>query len=55
MDESKSLAFRAMEELLKAQKTQSQMKRQFVMTQLKEESEIRKKELSKLEVQTLSK
>ena len=50
MDESKSLAFRAVEELLKAQNTQSQLKRQFVMAQLKEESEIRQKEIIKLEV-----
>uniref|UniRef100_A0A1X7VBH3 Uncharacterized protein n=2 Tax=Amphimedon queenslandica TaxID=400682 RepID=A0A1X7VBH3_AMPQE len=36
MDESKSLAFRAIEELLKAQNTRSQLTRRFVMAELKD-------------------
>lgn len=50
MDESKSLAFRAMEELLKAQSTQSQLKRQFVMAELRESITVKREQTLKQEV-----
>lgn len=54
MDETKSLAFRALEELLRAQKTQSRLRRQFVMAQLKETAVAKREEITKREVHLLS-
>lgn len=49
MDETKSLAFRAMEELLRAQSTQAHLKRQFVMAQVKEQCKIKRDKFKKEE------
>ena len=50
MDETKSLGYRAVEELLKAQATQAQLKRQFAMSTLKEECEKRREKFLSEEV-----
>jgi chromosome segregation ATPase len=55
MDQSKSLGFRAVEELLKAQSTQSKLKRQCTMAHLKERSEEFRKEMLKNEEEEASK
>ena len=49
MDETKSSAFLAMEELLRAQSTQAHLKRQFVMAQVKEECNIKRDKFKKEE------
>ena len=51
MDETKSLGYRAVEELLRAQATQARLRRQFVMSSLKEDCEKRKEEFLKEEVE----
>lgn len=53
MDETKSLAFRAMEELLRAQSTQAHLKRQFVMAQVKEQCKIKRNKFKKEEARLL--
>lgn len=50
MDETKSLGYRAVEELIRAQTTQAQLKRQFVMSSLKEQSESTRKRFQNDEV-----
>ena len=50
MDESKSLAFRAIEELLKAQNTRSQLTRRFVMAELKDSLATRREKARNAEV-----
>lgn len=50
MDESKSLAFRAMEELLKAQNTRSKLTRQFTMAELRENLSTRREKVRNAEV-----
>ena len=50
MDQSKSLAYQAMEELLKAQTTHCKLKRQFVLANTKEELNKRRKEFDRQEV-----
>ena len=50
MDETKSLGYRAVEELLRAQRTQAQLKRQFVMASVKEECEKRREKFLAEEV-----
>ena len=50
MDESKSLAFRAIEELLKAQSTRSQLTRRFVMAELKDSLAARREKAQNAEV-----
>ncbi len=50
MDCTKSLGYRAVEELLRAQTTQSRLKRQFMMSSLKEESEKKREQFFKEEV-----
>ncbi len=51
MDETKSLGYRAVEELLRAQATQARLRRQFVMSSLKEDCKKRKEEFLKEEVE----
>ena len=50
MDQTKSLAYQAMEELLKAQTTHCKLKRQFVLASTKEELNKSRKEFEKQEV-----
>ena len=50
MDETKSLGYRAVEELIKAQSTQAQLKRHFVMANVKEECKERREKFLNQEV-----
>ena len=55
MDGTKSLGYQAVEELLRAQATQSRLKRQFAMSSLKEECEQRKEKFLNEEVTIVKK
>lgn len=54
MDETKSLGYRAVEELMRAQTTQAHLRRQFVMSSLKEEHENERKQFLNEEVYTVN-
>lgn len=53
MDQTKSLGYQAMEELLKAQRTHTQLKRQFAKAKLEEELSKKRELFQKIEVQQL--